>query len=182
MKEAFLSGNRIEFRAVEKEDLPEIRSWINSYTYRRFSRNEFPKTAAKQEAWYDNLAKSQDEVAFTVWTKEDCRLIGDCAIYNINFPDRKAEIGYGLGNPNDYRKGYGSEIVSLLCQYGFKELNLHRIYATIIEGNVGSQKILEKNGFFLEGRLREDSYVEGKYLNNLQYGILKKEWMAKKKA
>lgn len=176
---AFVYGKNLEFRPLEKDYLQTIRKWINSIDYRRYSRNEFPLLSETHNSWYESLTKSKSEIVFSVWHTKAEQLIGDAGLYNINYTNRSAEIGYGIGEDKFLRKGYGTEIIFLLCQYCFNELNFHRVYASIIAENIGSIKCFEKNGFKREGILREDAYVDGKYIDNYRYGILKEEWLSK---
>jgi [ribosomal protein S5]-alanine N-acetyltransferase len=63
--------------------------------------------------------------------------------------------------------------VTLIVQYGFKTLGLQRIYASVFEGNVASQKVLEKCGFELEGTFRKGALKNNRLINDLRYGITK---------
>ncbi len=176
---AFIYGKNVEFRPLEKDNLQTIRKWINSIDYRRYSRNEFPLLSEKHNSWYESLIKTNEDIMFTVWHTKTEQLIGDASVYNINKIYRNAEIGFGIGEDEFLRKGFGTEIVFLLCDYSFKELNLHRIYATVIAENTGSIKCLEKNGFKQEGIFRDDVYIDGKYIDNYRYSILKDEWFSR---
>lgn len=64
----------------------------------------------------------------------------------------------------------------LLVNFGFKELNLHRIYATCDPRNGASAKVLEKIGMVKEGRLRENLLIKGGWRDSFVYGILEHEW------
>jgi RimJ/RimL family protein N-acetyltransferase len=83
-----------------------------------------------------------------------------------------AEVGYWLGE--DY---WGKDIVSsaLKCivEYGFNELNLERIFAVPLEQNIASRRVLEKNGFILEGILRKSVIKSSKIYNQALYAIIK---------
>ena len=63
---------------------------------------------------------------------------------------KSAEIGYWIGEPF-WGKGIATKAVELITKYGFDELNLNRIYTGVLEYNVASMKVLEKNGFQKEG-------------------------------
>ena len=54
-------------------------------------------------------------------------------------------------------------------------MNFHKITADVFEPNRGSQHCLEKNGFKLEGILKEDAYVDGEFIDLLKYCIIKDE-------
>ncbi|WP_297073691.1 GNAT family protein, partial [Thermococcus sp.] len=78
------------------------------------------------------------------------------------------EILYYLA-PEERRKGYGTEVVKLLCEYAFRHLNLRKVWAKVHEDNKASIKVLEKNGFTLSGRFREHIWSDGRYIDELIY-------------
>jgi len=103
------------------------------------------------------------------------KVIGVVDLMNVDWAEKNAEIGYWLGK-RYWKKGLMTEAVELILTYAFKELRLHRVYATLFDKNIGSKKILEKSGFKLEGRRREARYRYGKWHDVLMYGILRSEF------
>jgi ribosomal-protein-alanine N-acetyltransferase len=92
-------------------------------------------------------------------------------IFNINEEARYAEIGY-VFHKDYWGKGYGSEATQLMCSFAFETLNLHKLHANVVDTNTGSAKVLEKNGFKLEGYFRDYYFIEGKYFDGLFFGKL----------
>ena len=86
------------------------------------------------------------------------------------------EVSIYIGEEKWQEKGYASDSLQLLLNYGFCELRLHRIYAIIFGYNEASIKFFEKNGFELEGRHREARFWDGKFHDELVYGILDYEY------
>ena len=83
-----------------------------------------------------------------------------------------AEVGYWLGE--DYwGKGIVSSALNGIIGYGFKELNLERIYAVPLEHNIASRRVLEKNDFILECILRKSVIKSGEIYNQALYAIIK---------
>jgi ribosomal-protein-alanine N-acetyltransferase len=105
--------------------------------------------------------------------KETDQLIGGCGLRKEGMI---GEIGYCF-NPYYWRKGYASEAASALIDYGFKELGLHRIFATCRPDNIGSAKVMEKVGMHSEGHLREHMWHKGKWHDSYLYSILEHEWL-----
>ncbi|WP_374165348.1 GNAT family N-acetyltransferase [Arcticibacter sp. MXS-1] len=87
-------------------------------------------------------------------------------VYRLN-----AEIGYWLGEPY-WGKGYGTEAVKLLTQYGFETLQLIRMYAGVFAGNTPSMRVLERAGFRQEAILRSAVIKNGKVLDQYLYSKL----------
>ena len=107
--------------------------------------------------------------------KDQLTLIGECYLSSRNTQPREVEVGYVLHN--DYwGLGIATEIVSTLVRFGFEELKLHRIFGTCGPENPASSRVLEKNGFQLEGHFREHKLVRGKWRDSLYYAILSHDW------
>lgn len=98
-----------------------------------------------------------------------CSLIPQQDVYRLN-----AEIGYWIGEPY-WDKGYATEVVKLLLNVAFEELNLSRVYAHIFEFNKGSMRVLEKAGFHKEAIIKSSIIKEGKIFDEHLYSIRKDE-------
>ncbi|MCH7321458.1 GNAT family N-acetyltransferase [Solibacillus sp. MA9] len=96
--------------------------------------------------------------------------------FNIrNVTNKAGEIAY-IVNPIYWGKGIATEVATLLIDFGFDILNLHRIYATCDPRNIGSSKVLEKVGMIKEGKIREDLLIKNGWRDSLLYSVLEYEW------
>ena len=98
---------------------------------------------------------------------------------DVRFPrhPRQADIGYWLGVPY-WNQGYMTEAVRLICHLSFKQLDAARVYATIFVGNNGSRRVLEKNGFSVDGTLRSHVFKRGQFVDSWFLTLLRSEWDA----
>lgn len=96
--------------------------------------------------------------------KETGKMIGTCGFARLDFENNSAEIGYVL-NPDFWRKGYATEAVKRVINFGFHDLNLHRIEARYIVGNEVSRRVMEKCGMVFEGIHKSSLYVKDKYVS-----------------
>jgi RimJ/RimL family protein N-acetyltransferase len=88
---------------------------------------------------------------------------------------RNCEIGIGM--LKDYRgKGYGSEAILWILNWGFRMANMHRIALECFEWNEGAVKLYKKLGFTLEGRKREFLWFDGRWHDKLDFSMLEDEW------
>jgi len=88
---------------------------------------------------------------------------------------RCGEIGFFL-SPDCWGHGLGGEIARLLLASGFKDFNLHRIYATCDPRNSGSVRLLKKVGMSQEGRLRHTMLIRDGWRDSDVYAVLEHEW------
>jgi [ribosomal protein S5]-alanine N-acetyltransferase len=108
---------------------------------------------------------------FTILRARSADVIGQIRLMNWTRMERQAEVGYWLQRKH-WGKGYGTEALRLVCSFGFESLRLHRIVASVVEGNAASTKVLEKVGFRLEGRRRLAARLSRGWANTLEYGLL----------
>ncbi|KKY81282.1 MULTISPECIES: GNAT family N-acetyltransferase [Leclercia] len=86
-----------------------------------------------------------------------------------------AEVGF-LFAPQAQGLGYGFESLKAVCDFAFNEGGIRRLTATVTAGNLPSRRLLEKQGFVLEGELRENYQLAGRWHNDWLFGLLKKEY------
>jgi ribosomal-protein-alanine N-acetyltransferase len=113
---------------------------------------------------------------FLLIHKQLGKIIGECGFHTWNKKHSKAEVFYSLREEEFKRKGYMSEALKKVIQFGFEAMQLHRITAMIGESNEASQKLVKKYGFVNEGLMRQDYFIEGKYEDSVCFSLLKSEW------
>ena len=120
-------------------------------------------------------ARSQvKEVSFAIRGTDD-KLIGAVSADALELgTTHRAEIGYWLARPF-WGQGIMTDTVRAYVGYAFNELGLLRLTAHVFEFNIGSTRVLEKNGFELEGRLRKHFCKDGKLLDARVYGLLRED-------
>ena len=137
------------------------------------------------EAGYEHL-KSMVEQGMEAYRVTSCyfllidkntqKILGECGYHTWSIPHRRAELFYSLRNESDKLKGYMSEALNVILNYGFNELGIHRIAALTAPSNVASIALLSKFGFAFEGIHRQDYVVNGVNEDSACYSLLKWEW------
>ncbi|MCR8842461.1 GNAT family N-acetyltransferase [Paenibacillus sp. SC116] len=119
----------------------------------------------------DELSKDNKAIRLSIIEMESNEIIGSCGFNYLDFEHAKAEIGYDMAKAY-WGKGYASEAVRSLLDYGFSTLNLNRIEAKVELENVSSIKLLQKLNFTLEGTLRQYERVNGRFNDLHMYSKL----------
>lgn len=81
------------------------------------------------------------------------------------------EIGFWISEEH-WNKGILSSAVPVMTHYIFNHFDVCRIFALVFERNLSSQRVLEKCGFLLEGRMRKAAIKENIYLDVLVYSLI----------
>jgi RimJ/RimL family protein N-acetyltransferase len=112
---------------------------------------------------------------FTIIEAATVRPIGSASIR----PDGqhfRADMGLWIGKPFQGR-GYGTQVVRRLIEYGFERLRLEKIDADVFVGNWASRRIFEKNGFSLEGTIRKAVRKYGRAVDEWVLGITRQDYL-----
>ncbi len=88
----------------------------------------------------------------------DGKHIGNCVYYNIDEAKGEAELGIMIGNSKYWNNGYGTDVVTTLLSYVFRETKLNRIYLKTLQSNTRAQQCFKKAGFIPCGRMVRDGF------------------------
>ncbi|WP_027632773.1 GNAT family N-acetyltransferase [Clostridium hydrogeniformans] len=167
-----LEGENIYFKKLSKDDAQDIHSYASDEAVSRFIGWKLMKTLNETSEHIETMLKREangTHLYASVIIKSTQKIIGTAMIFNFDEEAKQAEIGY-VFHKDHWSKGYGSECVALMSDFAFESLNLHKIHACVVDANIGSARILEKNGYELEGRLKDNYFIEGKYYDALLFG------------
>ena len=132
--------------------------------------------AARRARLERSLAEPDAHIArFTAEAIADGSVIGTCSLWGLDAFNQFGHVGIAL-LPAARTQGYGREVMGLLCHYGFRFRNLHRIELETLATNAAMRKLAESCGFVLEGILREQAYDGDGFSDIVLYGLLRREW------
>lgn len=150
-----LETERLLLRTMTEEDAPRLFEVWSSPDVTKFMNIE-PFTEIKQAAdmiaFLNGLALENKAVRYAVIEKESGAIIGSCGFNELDFGQRRVEIGYDL-DPAYWGKGYAPEAIGCLLAYAFGELGMSLIKAKVEPENVNSIKVLRKLRFTFAGTL-----------------------------
>jgi len=172
-------GKRVSIRPLRFSDAPDLYENVKDreiVTWTVSIPHPYPRDGALKfiRKMRYNM-RNNKSYAFGIVLKETGTVIGVVELMTFDWKNKNAEIGYWLGKKR-WGEGLMTEAVRLVLKFGFGNLKLHRVYAKLFEENIASARILEKCGFKLEGRMREERHRYGKWHETLRYGILKSEF------
>lgn len=172
-------GERIRFRAIEREDIPRYVEWFNDPEVTAGLANYLPMSLADETRWFENLGNrpvAERGFALEAKTVDGWQHIGGVGFEHIEWVNRSAEFGIMIGDKVFWNNGFGTEAVRLMLKHGFETLNLHRIFLRVYENNPRAIRVYEKAGFVKEGIMRDAVYRNGCYINDIIMSVLRSEW------
>ena len=175
ISESILEGQSVRLRPVQPGDLPKFAEWLGDPEVRRWlaALSEAP-TLEQEVEWYEDSRANPDNVLWSIETIEG-QLLGTVEL-RLAPSAHRAELGIAIQDKLQWSKGFGTETIKLVLEYGFEDLDLNRIELTVDEQNARGRRCYEKCGFREEGLMREHRFVEGEYGNTVMMAVLRKEW------
>ncbi|MFL0245820.1 GNAT family N-acetyltransferase [Candidatus Clostridium stratigraminis] len=167
-----LKGPKVYFKPLNIGDAQEIHNYASDEDVSRFIGWNLMNTLDDTCKYIEIMLKRESvgtHLYASVALKTTHEIIGTAMIFNFDKEANQAEIGY-VFHKDHWGKGYGRECVALISDFAFESLKLHKLHATVVDVNIGSSRILEKNGYLLEGRLKDHFFIENKYYDALLFG------------
>ena len=124
------------------------------------------------------LTSIKKEKMFAVRLLENDELLGNIGFNSLDMVNRNGVLGILIGNPKHQRKGYGTEALKLILDYGFSFLNLRNISLNVFEYNEPAYNLYKKIGFKEVGRLRKAVEIMGKTYDVIIMDMLKEEFQS----
>ena len=156
-------GDRVALGPLRRDLLPLYQRWINDFaTTRTLAIPSGPMTWEQEEAWFNRAATAEADVTFTIYERATWRPIGNTGLHAVGYRHRTAEIGILIGEADCRGKGYGTETVRLLLDYGFTALGLHNVMLRVFAYNLAGQRAYQKAGLREFGRRRQAQFMGGR--------------------
>lgn len=170
-----LVGERIYLSPRNVEDVEIFTEWMNDFYITDYTGRSYSTITLQEEKAY--LEKEQNNKnVFAIIDLQTDEVIGTVGLHEINNINRTATLGIFIGNKEYWSKGYGTEAIQLVLDFGFNYLNLNNIDLALMEFNQRALKCYEKCGFKEIGRKRKCNFVNGKYYDSILMDILAEEF------
>ncbi|MDU4695304.1 MULTISPECIES: GNAT family N-acetyltransferase [Paenibacillus] len=167
-----LVGSRLYLSPVNPEDAETYAHWINDLSVSvRLGTSREVIGLQREQKFLEDLAKEGQNYAIVQLDGD--QLLGNCSLFAIDHVRRVAEVGIFLGDEGQRGQGYGTEALQLICEYGFKILNLNNIMLRVFEFNQPAIRCYEKAGFRVFGRRSRSYYVNNDYFDEIYMELLR---------
>lgn len=176
-----LTTQRLKLREFKLTDWPDVYAYETDPAVARYLAYS-ASSPQECQSNLDFLAEHQHErqrliFHLAVVLASEKQLIGICGLQITNRAVSEAELGYALHSAY-WGHGYMFEAAHAMVNYGFKTLQLRRIFGTCVPDNTASIRVMQKIGMQKEGHLRENKLIKGQLCDSLIFSILKREWQA----
>ncbi|UCB43890.1 MAG: GNAT family N-acetyltransferase [Dehalococcoidales bacterium] len=176
-----LRGEKVLLRPLKRSDITNFLKWFNDPEVTQYLSMYLPMTEMAEEKWIEDAASriqagTHVGLIFEAIEGDSSKTIGTIGLHGINPKDHGASFGIAIGEKDYWGNGYGTEATRLILDYGFQQLNLHRIASSTLAFNERSIKLHKKVGFREEGRQREAFFRNNHFHDLVMFSILRNEW------
>lgn len=182
---AFLRGDTVSLHPMEEVDLEFLLEYRNATEIRQPLTDAYPRNSHQMEQHLEGdgegdgvrlLICAGDEDAVRRGERDGITRVGEIGIPWVRHPHAAGMLMYWVA-PEYQGNGYVTEATELLLDHAFRDMRLNRVWAVVIEPNTGSQHVLEKIGFQEEGVARQGAFIDGEYVDSINYGVLAEDWL-----
>lgn len=172
-------GKLVRLRALEPEDADRAYRWINDPEVTQFLMARYPFSLAAEKDWAATSSKTNDftDLRFIIETLDGLP-IGICGLHHGRPEDRVSDLGIMIGEKDYHSQGYGTDAMLTLLRFAFYQMNLNKVTLGVFEINPRARAVYDKCGFIEEGRGREEYYQDGRYIDVIRMGVLRREFEA----
>lgn len=183
MQEPQLLSQRLSLRLVNNSDLENIHELHSLPETDRYNTLGIPQNVQETESIIKSWIAAYHlrhlkEFIFVIEQTSDRQFIGLIALKLGSSKFKTGEVWYKL-HAKHWGQGFATEALNAVLEFGFQELQLHRIEAGCAVDNIGSIKVLEKVGMTREGRKRKVLPLKTGWSDNFEYAILEEDYKPK---
>lgn len=174
MRPIRLEGSKVVLEELGQDaDLERYLRWVNDPQSTRFLEiGASESSMADLREYLSTFEGRDDRYLLAISDRASGAYLGNITLQSIDARNGTGEIGILIGEPEARGRGIGTEAIGLVTSWAFGELGLHRVHAGVVDGNDASLRAFLRNGFEVEGRLREAFLLDGEYLDAIKVGRL----------
>jgi RimJ/RimL family protein N-acetyltransferase len=174
-----LKGQSVTLRPFRADDLPRMREWLRDpETARTWARPPIVPDNAFEGDLSGKFSRFAESGYFAI-DDSNGHLVGRIEFEQLQLVDRTTEVMIMLGEPSARGKGLGTDAMVTLLRHLFDDRQVERVWLTVLTWNEPAIASYKKVGFVVEGRLKDDCWIEGAVHDQLILGMLRNEFRAK---
>lgn len=171
-----ITADHIRLRPLIEADMPLKVKWYNDPAVRKTLVIDEVFELAETVNWFGALAGNDTRADFLIESLEGMP-IGITGLIDIDRRNKTAQCYCVIGEKSFWGKGLGTEIHSVLFQWGFETFDIEKIWAHIRTNNPAIFRVVEKLGFIKEGTLRQHAIIDGQRIDLYHIGLLRTEFV-----
>jgi RimJ/RimL family protein N-acetyltransferase len=166
-----LKSKLVRLRQLRHKDMQTMARLVTEQVVRYLVHVPYPYEIEDARRFINRSRRNfqlKKEQTFAIELVGNSSLVGVISLQKIDRINKNAQISYWIGK-RYWNLGISTESVNLLIHYAFCVLRLHKVYANVLDTNIASIRVLEKNGLKKEGVLKHSLYKDDKFHDVVLY-------------
>lgn len=171
-----LQTSRLDLIEIKQENLTDIFELFNDAKVTKFYNIATLANVGEAQRiidWFQSRFLEKSGIRWGIALKGKNKIIGTVGFNNFT-KNHRANIGFDLQS-SFWNNGYITEALAVILKFGFSQLEINRIEAEVMQGNIASEKVLSKLGFKNEGGLRHWLYWNEFHFDMTMFSILRSD-------
>ncbi|ONI69833.1 GNAT family N-acetyltransferase [Kribbella sp. ALI-6-A] len=170
-----LTGELVVLRPLGEQDFPMMKAAMDDPEVAKLTGSHGTISDEKALEWLRTRKDQPDRLDLAIVDKASGEAVGEVVLNEYDPDNRSCNFRILIG-PAGRNRGLGTEATRLIVGYGIERLGLHRISLGVYAFNPRAQRAYEKAGFVVEGRLRDELYWDGEWVDSIVMSVLETEW------
>lgn len=163
---------KITLRPLSPDDIGHVMEWVNDPEVMGYFAGCQTRISFSEELLYINeLINSGKDSVYSAFDEETGDYVGQCSINQIHWPSENGRV-FLVVTGKQQGKGYGEAMLAKLIDKARNSIKLHKLWLIVREDNDKSLARFVKAGFRIEGVLRDEYLVNGKFHNMVRMGMI----------
>ena len=171
-----IEGKLLRLRPPTPDDIPAMMKWFEDLEVTRFLNVTVPPSLEAEKEWLDKTGRDPNVIYWII--EHDGRAVGGTGIVMIDWRNAHGITGTVIGDKTAWGKGIAREMMQLRAHYAFTQTPLRKLKSGYIDGNVASARAQNAAGYKEVGRLREETFGDGKWRDMILTELLRTDWEA----
>lgn len=174
-----IEGSVFRLRPPRQDDAAVMITWFQDMEVTSRLLMRLPPSLDAEQTWLRDRGTDEHDILWAI--EHDGQLIGTTGIHQIDWKSLNATTGTLIGDRRTWGKGIGRELMRIRMDFAFTELTLRKLKSSYVEGNEASRRAQLAAGYREVGRLRQEIFREGRWLDLILTEVLREDWEARRR-
>ena len=166
---------RFALRTLKEKDAPLMLEWMHDKSVTENLGADFSSKTQEDARLFIQEAADTNESLHLACVNEQDEYLGTVSLKHIDRKNRRAEYAICFRSA---AHGSGASMYATrgILRIAFEELELEKVYLYLYDCNGRANRFYQKAGFVFEGRLRNQVFRNGRFIDEIWYGMIREEW------
>jgi ribosomal-protein-alanine N-acetyltransferase len=169
-----IPGSQFRLRPPRTEDAEAMISWLEDMEVTARLGRRFVPSLEWERGWLQRTAEEPDSIVWAI--EHEGRSVGTTGIHAIDWANQHGRTGTLIGDRSLWGRGIARELMQLRAGFAFTQLPLRKLKSAYLEGNEASARAQRAAGYREVGRLREEFFRDGRWLDHILTELQRSDW------